>query len=168
MTLPLLDGVDANATVSSDGRYRYLLTREWSRSGAGRVLWIMLNPSTAAADVDDPTVRKCQKFARTWGFDGISVVNLFALRATDPKALLLDDDPVGDGNDLVTQAAIETHQAVLCAWGANRAASYRADHVLGLVRAAGRTPYVLGLTKAGHPRHPLYVRDETSPQEWTS
>lgn len=167
MKLPLLPGVTATANVSSDGRYRYLLTREWSRSGAGRLLWIMLNPSTAGTEDDDPTIRKCQKFARTWGFDGISVVNLYALRATDPKALLLDDDPEGPGNDLVIQAAVETVPSVVCAWGADKMVQYRQAAVLSIIEAAGRTPHVLGLTKHGRPRHPLYVRDETSPQEWT-
>jgi hypothetical protein len=80
-TLPLLPGVTARAEVSADGVYRYRLSRWWTEGITG-VTWIMLNPSTASADVDDATIRKCQKFARAWGYGGISVFNIFALRST--------------------------------------------------------------------------------------
>lgn len=164
MTLPLLPGVEADAIVSPDGRYRYALTRKWDEGGD--LVWIMLNPSTADATEDDPTIRKCQKFARTWGFTGISVVNLYAYRATDPRDLLRVDDPVGAGNDDVLQAVFEEAGNVMAAWGASLLAQLRTIQVLDLLEVAGRKPYVLGLTKAGAPRHPLYVRDTTSPQEW--
>lgn len=164
MTLPLLPDVEADAIVSPDGLYRYALTRKWE--DGPDLVWVMLNPSTADATEDDPTIRKCQKFAQTWGFSGISVVNLFAYRATDPADLLLVDDPVGPGNDVVLQAVFEEAGNVMAAWGAATVATYRADPVLDLMADANRTPYVLGLTKAGAPRHPLYIRDTTSPQEW--
>lgn len=164
MTLPLLPGVEADAIVSSDRLYRYALTRKWDE-GADLV-WVMLNPSTADAREDDPTIRKCQKFARTWGFGGISVVNLYAYRATNPADLLLAEDPVGPGNDIVLRSVFEEAGNVMAAWGATPVAKLREKEVLALLDETGRTPYVLRLTKDGHPGHPLYVRDETSPQEW--
>ena len=146
----------SGATISPDGIYRYALTRRWD-STKGLVRWIMLNPSTADATVDDPTIRRCMGFARSWGFGGILVHNLFALRATDPRELKRHPDPVGPHNNAHLADPQASRLPTVCAWGAHGALNGRADAVLDLLRRAGAKPTCLGLTKAGHPRHPLYL-----------
>jgi hypothetical protein len=141
------------ALFDPGGRYRYRLWRRWA---AGRtVAFVMLNPSTADADRDDPTIRRCAGFARAWGFGGMTVVNLFALRATDPARLRRARDPVGRDNDRHIAAAAADASMVLVAWGVHGALDGRDRTVLALL--AGRQPRCLGVTRGGHPRHPLYL-----------
>ncbi len=138
-------------------RYRYRLWRRW---GAGRpVVFVMLNPSTADAERDDPTIRRCAGFARAWGFGGMTVVNLFALRATDPARLRRARDPVGRDNDHHIAAAADVASLVVVAWGVHGALDRRDRAVLALL--AGRRPRCLGTTRGGHPRHPLYLPSAT-------
>jgi len=153
---PPLLGTSGSAVFSDDGAYRYRLDRTWGDSGRHAV-WLMLNPSTADALADDPTIRRCAGFSRSWGLDGLTVVNLFALRATDPRALARHPDPVGPENDEFIRRAIGPCSVVVAAWGAQRIAAARADTWR---RALTRTADVLclGTTKDGEPRHPLYVR----------
>lgn len=170
MTRPLdLPGLPAaDAVLSSDGRYRYCLTRRWSPTGP-TVRWIMINPSTADADLDDATVRRCVGFARRWGFAALVVHNLYALRATDPRELALADDPVGPDNDahLCGEAGPRVEvDLTVCAWGAHPAAAHRAGPVLALLAAAGVRPHALALTAAGAPRHPLYLPGTAAPFEF--
>lgn len=93
-----------HATLSDCGKYRYWLERSWEETGKGFVNWIMLNPSTADAEIDDQTIRKCIGFSKLWGYDGMHVVNLFAFRATDPESLYGCGCPVGLGNKDFIQA----------------------------------------------------------------
>lgn len=167
--LPLLPGVKASATMSPCGSYRYGLHRDWwPKKGKGHVLWIMLNPSAASAQVDDRTIRKCQKFARAWGYDGITVCNLFGLRATSPDDLRAHDDPVGEANDDVLRCFMGGFGVGLAvaAWGVHGALAGRSRAVIGLAAQERRKLSVLDLTKNGHPRHPLYVPDATLPVRW--
>lgn len=144
---------EGEATFSSDGRYRYMLSRRW---GPGPLwVWIMLNPSTADADKLDPTCRRCASFTRAGGGGGMVVVNLFALRATNPKALVREVDPVGPENDAAILHAAQEAHTVVCAWGAHRTTPPRAQAVLSLLR--GIPLWCLGVTVDGSPRHPLYV-----------
>lgn len=138
-----------------DGPYRYLLWRRWA--DAATVLFVMLNPSTADARRDDPTIRRCSGFARAWGFGGVEVVNLFAWRATDPRELRRAADPVGPENDRVIAAAAARNHAVIAAWGNHGALGERDRQVAALL--ARFRPRCLGApTARGAPRHPLYVR----------
>lgn len=161
------EAVARAAFISPCRRYRYNLVRCWNDSG--RLLpWIMLNPSTADANVDDPTIRRCMTFADDWGYDGIIVVNLFAYRATDPKALALAYDPFGPLNkEALGHHVLRTADKVMAAWGANRAV----DQALAIpkVRAllTSLPLHCLGTTAAGHPRHPLYVKATTKPVPYT-
>lgn len=169
--MKLLEGVKADATLSPCGRYRYLLTRDWfPKRGRGHVLWIMLNPSTATEDVDDPTIRRCQAFAQGWGYDGISVANLYALRSTDPEALLRDPAPVGEANDDVLASMAEAAGVglVMAAWGTHPAtrARSRAGVVTHLITTAGRDIHCLGTTASKAPRHPLYVKGDQPAEIW--
>ena len=158
----------SNALLSECDTYRYLLTRTW---GAGnRLCWIMLNPSTADAHNDDPTIRRCVRFAKDWGFGSISVVNLFALRATDPSELPKHDDPFGRGNNVaILSAAMHCHR-VVAAWGVHGELYGRDVEVLALLAHHGIGVCCLDTTKAGHPRHPLFMPADaeltTYPQEF--
>jgi hypothetical protein len=150
------------AEFSSCDTYRYLLWRAW-RPGA-RTLFIMLNPSTATETVDDPTIRRCIGFARSWGFDGLEVCNLFALRSTDPNALLRHLEPIGPLNDETIAGAPRRAGRVVCAWGSHRAMTARGPSVLRRLWDAGIAPWVLALTPGlGRPAHPLYLRKDLQP-----
>ena len=110
----LLANVIGGATFSRDRRYRYRLWRRWDRSRAV-VAFVMLNPSTADAMHDDPTIRRCVGFARAWGFGGVDVVNLFALRATDTRALRKAADPIGPANDRHLRRAVRSAGLIVLA-----------------------------------------------------
>jgi hypothetical protein len=143
------------ATYSPCGRYRYVLWRAW-RSGTDTLLWIMLNPSTADdLGNNDPTIERCERRARAWGYGAMTVVNLFALRSTDPKALRAEPDPVGPDNDRHIIERTAGAAMILCAWGAIGAHHARADAVRRLL--AGQTLHCLGRTGSGEPAHPLYL-----------
>lgn len=147
------------ADISPCGRYRYRLERIWNPERAA-ILFVMLNPSTADAEVDDPTIRRCRSFAQREAAGGIVVVNLFALRATSPGAISVATDPIGPRNDHEIDMAAATARRIVAAWGSSPAkvTSYRRDlHVLARLRAKGEV-VCLGTTQGGAPRHPLYVR----------
>ncbi len=150
------------AVFSEDRRYRYLLKRRVGTSQS-RVLFIMLNPSVADEERNDPTIRRCIGFARSWGFGLLEVVNLFALMSTDPKGLLDAEDPVGPDTDATIQAALQRADRVILAWG-NHGSRHRerAAHVTKMALDLS-TPHHLGLTKLGFPRHPLMVPSNTVP-----
>jgi len=153
-----------DAVISSDGVYRYLLTREWSLGG-DQLGFIMLNPSTADHREDDPTIRRCIGFAQHWGYGRIAVANLFALRATDPKALKAADEPIGAVNDGWLDKVIRESKVCIAAWGAHSFAAARAKEV---GERFGDQLFCLGTTKAGHPKHPLYLRSDTQPEKFDS
>lgn len=151
-------GTSSGAILSPCELYRYRLWRRWGR---GRhVLFAMLNPSTANADVDDHTIRKCIGFARRWECDGIEVVNLFAWRATDPRQLSIPTDPIGIQNDEHIAEAARAAPMIVAAWGArpqrmpDGAYKQRIARVRGLL---GNSALCLGWTKLGLPKHPLMV-----------
>ncbi len=147
------------ATFSDDRLYRYVLTREWL-TGEHVVAFIMLNPSTADAQQDDPTIRRCIGFAQDWGFRRLVIGNLFAFRSTDPMELLRVDDPVGpDNDDFLTKIRREAHMTV-CAWGNRGGYHGRGDIVKN--QTARKRRRAFGLTKTGQPRHPLYLRAQQS------
>lgn len=150
------------ARLSDCGTYRYRLWRIWNPCVAPLV-FCMLNPSTADAEVDDPTVSRCKERARRLGYGGLEVVNLFALRSTDPKALYRHADPVGPENDAAILAAAERGN-LICAWGNHGKLRGRASAVLAMLRAAGLPALALRVSKDGHPSHPLYLPYDLEPQ----
>lgn len=156
--------VEKSAVISDDGLYRYKLTREASR-GAAAVNFIMLNPSTADHAIDDPTIRRCLGFARSWGFDNLVVTNLFAWRATDPKNMKAADDPVGPENDRYLVEAATSAALVVCAWGNHGTTMNRSKIVQRLLSDAilPRRLHCISRSKAGHPGHPLYLRGNLEP-----
>lgn len=153
------------AEFDPTGRYRYCLRREW-RTGCGRVAFIMLNPSTADRERDDPTIRRCMAFATRWGFAALDVVNLFAFRATRVADLRLAemrfgrDWIVGPENDAHLISVVAATDCTVAAWGAQDWAAARIQAVAERLAGApsGSRLHCLGRTRGGHPRHPLYVR----------
>jgi hypothetical protein len=156
---------DASAVFSVCDRYRYRLTRTWAHGPT--VTFVMLNPSTADELVADPTVRRCVGFATREGAGRLVVVNLFALRSTDPAQLARADDPTGPGNDEHIQSAARDASLVIAAWGAHPFAADRAADVQAMLAATGTPLHRIGPpSKDGHPRHPLYLAAETPLERW--
>lgn len=154
----------SEAVYSACETYRYALTREWA--AGSRLLWVMLNPSTASELANDPTVERCERRARTLGFGGFRVVNLFALRATDPRTLRAVADPVGPDNDTALSDGVIWADAVLCGWGRHGALLGRDRIVAARLLQAGKPLWHLGLTQAGQPKHPLYIGYAVQPLPW--
>lgn len=150
------------ALFSEDERYRYVLTRVWTGTRDARRLcaFIGLNPSTADAEKDDPTVRRCIGYARSWGFDGLIMLNLFALRSTDPRALYSEPDPIGTENDARIVEWTDAAERIVVAWGNHGAYMNRGEHVLGMLGRARLETF--GLTLAGEPKHPLYLKRDAA------
>ena len=154
------------ALFSDCERYRYLLTRVWAPEGK-KALFVMLNPSTADEMKNDPTVERCERRARAMGFGAFRVCNIFAYRATDPRNMRAQQDPIGPGNDEAIRESCLWADRVVCAWGTHGAHLDRGAAVETLIRASGATPYHLGLSKAGHPKHPLYISYDVQPIVWS-
>lgn len=147
-----------SAVFSPDRVYRYMLWRTW---GAGpTVTFIGLNPSTADETVDDPTIRRCIGYAKAWGYGGLIMANLFALRATDPRVMLAHPEPVGPANDDALRDCVARSELVVAAWGADGAHRRRSSAVRAML---GGQLHALGLTKNGEPKHPLYLRADLEP-----
>jgi len=146
------------AVISECGKYRYSLVREWD-ADKPRMCWVMLNPSTADASIDDPTIRRCVSFAKRQWCGSIEVVNLFAYRSKDPKVLRDTEEFIGTGNDNYISEAFARARIVVAAWGASKVSEHRG---LDVLLNSTRNLYYLGQTKQGGPRHPLYVSSSQS------
>lgn len=165
------------AIISDCGLYRYRLARAWD--GADKVArFIMLNPSTADADNDDPTIRRCIGFAKREGCGALAVVNMFAYRATEPATLLCVSDPVGPKNDETLRqfvaAGVKNGDPIIAAWGATADCVGLRHHIKRVERIVREAHgemnlFCLGVTQAGNPRHPLYVPADQPlvPYQWS-
>lgn len=138
------------------GAYRYSLGRRWADDGP-RVCFCLLNPSTADARVLDPTLTRCLGFARRWGFGAMDVVNIFALRSTDPAGLYRADDPVGPRNDAAIRRAAARADLVVVGWGNHGRLGDRGARVAAMLGTIAPVR-CLGVTASGDPKHPLYLR----------
>ncbi len=160
---------DSAGAIFSDCRlYRYRLWRVWDASKPA-VAFCMLNPSTADEDHLDPTLKRCLQFAKDWGFGRMDIVNLFAWRSTDPKAMKRTEHPESEldgfkNNNAIADAQAECNQ-LICAWGVDGAFCSRGSIVKSFLKAR-RPIYHLGLTKEGFPRHPLYTLGDLKPILW--
>lgn len=152
--------LERDAVISDCGKYRYLLRRTWDHSKP-RALYIMLNPSTADAEIDDATIRSCIRLSKGLGYGSFEVVNLFAFRATDPSELQRADDPIGPGNDEKIEAALLRCDLAICAWGAHQMADCRGRAVRSMIRTHRPAVFCLGKTARGAPKHPLYIKSGT-------
>lgn len=153
------------ANYSDCDRYRYALTRVWDEA-ALRLTYVMLNPSTATEVQNDPTIERCERRARALGYGGIRITNIFAWRDTDPKALKRAAAPIGPDNDRIVAEASSWGDLTLCGWGAHGTHMDRGAEIAELLRSTGHRLATLGLSKAGHPRHPLYISYQTQPEPW--
>ncbi len=153
------------AEYSDCEKYRYKLTRIWEPAGR-KVLFVMLNPSTATEVQNDPTVERCERRARTLGYGGFRVTNIFAWRDTDHKAMRAALDPVAPANDAAILEGTTWADTVVAAWGTHGAHLDRGVHVEALLRASAQPVYHLGITKDGHPKHPLYISYSEKPRLW--
>lgn len=153
-----------SAVISKCKKYRYVLRRDTgllSPTISG-CLFVMLNPSTADANIDDPTLRRCIGFAKSWGSASVVTANLYAYRATIPKELWRVSDPVGPRNNRWLRALLTEYEEVICAWGTNA----RADRVAEFIKLADQClcrTRCLGVSKYGAPRHPLYIKADQEP-----
>lgn len=149
------------ASLSQDRRYRYDLTRVWNPLKPN-VMFIGLNPSTADETLDDPTIRRCMRFAADWGYGGIVMTNLFAFRATDPSDMRKEANPVGPMNDAWLCQHSKECPLVVAAWGCQGAHQGRDRAIRQMIPNL----HYLRLTKDGHPGHPLYLPKTLRPVEW--
>lgn len=150
------------ATFSPCRTWRYRLERQWGRGP--KAAFILLNPSTADETKDDPTIRRCIGFAKAWGFGGLVLGNIFALRSTDPRGLYSHADPVGPGNDEALRGIAREAEKVVCGWGTHGALNDRGRFALAVLREAGATPLALKVTAEGFPGHPLYISADIQPK----
>ncbi len=141
-----------------DGPYRYSLWREWDPQYP-RLLWVLLNPSTADANCDDPTLRRCLAFTRSWLFGSLEMVNLYAWRSSIPRDLARIENPVGEENDRYICEAATRAAKIVVAWGAHGALHGRDSAVIAQLC---QPLWCLGITREGHPRHPLYIKKNTA------
>ena len=155
----------SEAQYSDCERYRYALTRVWEPDGR-KALFIMLNPSTATEVQNDPTVERCERRARALGFGAFRVTNIFAWRDTDPRKMRAAADPVGPANDAAIRDGCDWADQVIAAWGAHGEHLERGTAVETLLRQTGLPVFSLGLTKHGHPKHPLYIGYQQQPDLW--
>jgi hypothetical protein len=165
--------VERSSIFDSTLTYRYSLQRCWpdplldNRSIEQKVAFMMLNPSRADSERDDPTIRACMQFARTWGYSILEVVNLFAYRTPHPHHLMQASDPMGPDNQQYWLTAAATSQQIILAWG--NAGAWQAQDRVALQTLTPHQDklFCLGLNQSGQPRHPLYVPRNTLPQPFT-
>lgn len=156
------NGAMSRVWYSPCDQYRYGLSRVWNES-APALLFIMLNPSTADELLNDPTVARCETRARSMGFGGVCIANLFAFRATRPQDLKLAAEPIGAANTAVLEHWIRLSGMTIAAWGVHGG---HQDRGRAFAEETPAELHHLGLTKDEHPRHPLYVALATEPKPW--
>ena len=150
--------IHSDAYFSSDRVYRYALWRIWDES-LPKILFIGLNPSTADEIEDDPTNRRCKRYAYDWGYGGYIMSNIFGFRSTDPKKLYNIEDPIGPDNNYWLQKLQNETTLTIGAWGNHGRLLNRGDDVIELLDNL----YCLRITKEGHPSHPLYLPSKLKP-----
>lgn len=149
------------ASFSNDKQYRYFLERLWKEEGTLKLLnFVMLNPSTADLSTDDNSVRKCTVIAKRLEYDGVRILNLFAIRSTDPKMLYESKEPVGKHNNRWIKEMTQ-HSDVVIAWGNHGFHQNRYSEVLNILKENHCNIYMLEINKTGMPKHPLYVRNDS-------
>lgn len=162
---------ERSATFANDGMFRNTLLRMWDPS-LPRVVFIMLNPSTADAEKDDQTIRTLIAFAQLWGYGSLMVVNLFTLRATDPKEMKKHPCPQGPDCERSIEEALDHPSTTLCvlAWGQHGSHLGQDRKILDLIMSRKWRWHMgvkcFGRTKAGFPKHPLYLRRDTKLEDW--
>jgi len=153
-----------DAVFSPCRQYRYLLWRRWADDWASNYAMVIgLNPSTADETNDDPTIRRCIKFAKDWGYSGLCMANIFAYRATDPKDMIAVNEPIGVENDRYLKETAAAASVVIAAWGNH--GTYKNRHLQ--VKRIIPVLHCLKVTKSGMPSHPLYLPQTLKPVPFT-
>ena len=168
MSIIVTNSTNGSAIFDPSHRYRYCLTRSWSSTAPNdhQVTFIMLNPSQANAERDDPTIRACSQFAQRWGYHQLNIVNLFAYRTPHPSNLQQTSDPIGPDNDHYLLQATESANKVILAWG-NWGTLFKRDQtIVKLLHPHQHKLHCLMRNNSGQPRHPLYVKRTTQPKPW--
>lgn len=155
----------STAVYSDCETYRYSLTRVWD-TGGKRVMFVMLNPSKATEVQNDPTIERCERRARALGFGGFCATNIFAIRATDPKVMRAAEHPEGPDNLTIVLDRAKWADTIICAWGTHGAHRNQGARIADELRRIGIPLFHLGLSKAGHPKHPLYIPYSQHPMPW--
>ena len=157
------------AIISNCGKYRHWLIRSWDDS-KDMCCFIMLNPSTADADNDDPTIRRCISFSKKWGFGGFCVVNLFDLRTPKPSVLFESENPCSDRADYFIEQALNEFSQIIPAWGNHGIYQERSQEVNWMIGHSflAEPARCLGFNKSGEPKHPLYVKLEQPLIDYTN
>lgn len=153
--------MEKDAILSDDRKYRYVLSRTWDASRPS-VMIIGLNPSTADETEDDPTIRRCIDFAKTWGYGTVFMLNLFAFRATKPSDMFLAADPIGMDNNKYLEKYASDCDKVICAWGNDGIYKDRSREI----KSKLNNLYYLALNQTGEPAHPLYLKSDLIPVEF--
>lgn len=161
----LSNSIASYAVYSQCMLYRYELTRVWNSNGK-RILFVMLNPSTATEEKNDPTLARCETRARNLSCGAFRVCNLFAYRATKPKDMKKAGKPIGPLNDDYIRAGRDWADQIVCAWGNHGAHLGRGDFVEQLLRETIQQIYCLETTKKNHPRHPIGTKYTDPLQIW--
>lgn len=164
------------ALFSKCERYRYILTRNFlnskrppkkrPNSKLSVCNFIMLNPSTADAEKNDPTVARCCKYAQRWGYGALIVTNIFGYRATDPREMKAQEDPVGKLNMKYIYKAASDSDFIVCAWGTHGGYQNQGREVVEMLEEMQGIMHCLKITKHGHPKHPLYCKGDLKPASY--
>jgi len=156
--------IERSAWFSQCRKYRYALWRNWHipSQKLAYAMFVGLNPSTADETNDDPTIRRCISYAKAWGYTGLCMTNIFAYRATDPREMMVQHDPIGEDNDRTLIDLAEAASVVVAAWGVHGVHRGRNEAIKKLLPNL----HYLRLTKDGHPGHPLYLPKTLEPVKW--
>jgi len=154
--------IESSADFSPCGKYRYSLTRRWDMFDDRRLIFIGLNPSTANATMDDPTIRRCIGFAKGFGFGGMVMLNLFAFISAYPSVMMVQTDPIGPDTDLIIKSFDLPGNKFVACWGHWKFK----ERAVAVMRLISQPIYCLGLTRDGDPRHPLYLKRDCQLEEF--
>lgn len=160
------------AIFSPCRQWRYTLYRDFTvgqlfpAPNPRRVQFIGLNPSTADEVANDPTVRRCIAYAKDWGFQAMWMTNLFAYRATDPRVMKEQADPVGPDNFVYLCNVARFADMVVCCWGAHGGLFQQSEHIQRILQGLGVQLHALNFTRAGEPGHPLYLSSRLLPKPY--
>ena len=157
--------IETSAIYSNCKTYRYALTKYWNKNGK-RLLFILLNPSTATEKQNDATVERCERRSRLMNYGAFRVCNLFAFRTKEPKIMKKQKDPIGRHNDQIINQSIKWADDILCAWGSHGKYLGRSFELENFLKSQTYEIFHLGLTKDRLPKHPLYIAYKKKFERW--
>jgi len=157
MNIKIPTNYENKCEFSPDQKYRYYLQRNFKKNAKNLLVFIMLNPSTANEQYNDPTVERCQNHALNKNYDGMIILNIFAYRTTNPKQLLQTKNPIGEKNNQTIINTIKKHQNIICAWGNHGKILNRSNEIKKILKKHRKKTQAFEITKQNEPKHPLYI-----------